>query len=719
MKKLLLSLLTVCFFINGFADEGMWLPMLIGKNIDSMQAEGCHLSAEDIYNANHASLKDAIVIFGGGCTGEMISAEGLLVTNHHCGYGSIASLSTVEHNYLKNGFWAKNKQSELPVKGLSVKFLVRMQDVTEIVTEAADKRNKKRSLKAKQKAIESIEQKAAKNGKYLTQVKPFFAGNQYILLVYQVFNDVRLVGTPPKSLGKFGGNTDNWMWPRHTCDFSMFRVYADTNNLPADYSTDNVPYQPKKFLTISLKGVKNNDYAMIMGFPGRTNRYETSYGVALALETTNPSIVKIRDLRLSIMRKYMKQDETVNLKLATEYAQIANYWKYYIGQTEQLKRLKVVAEKQKQEKDFTQWAKRTNRPGWSDLMSRYAKVYANFRPHARQYVYYYEAFGASKLARMAGSAHSLYEVLSEKKPKQKDIDEGIKKMKAARERYMETFVPVVDKEIFAKMAGLYYHEVPKSQLPTVYQNVIFQQFKRDSLADCFMDFANYTFSHTFLLDNEKFATFCANPTLEVLKADPAIQYAMSFIDNYEEHCQQEVSTYQAAKGKLAKEYQAGLMAKNPDKLFYPDANSTMRITYGQVGGYNPEDGVYYDYYTTLDGLLAKYIPGDSEFDLPADFRKLAAKGDFGPYANTDGGLTTCFITNNDITGGNSGSPVLNAYGELIGLAFDGNWEAMSGDIAFDKQYKRTIAVDIRFVLWVADYYGQAKNIISELKLDKQ
>ena len=717
MKKILLSLLALIISLTGFSDEGMWLPMLIGKNIDSMQAKGCLLSAEDIYSVNHASLKDAVVIFGGGCTGEMISDNGLLITNHHCGYGSIASVSTVEHNYLEKGFWAKKQSAEIPIKGLSVKFLVRMQDVTDIIAKAGDRRNEKKSQRAMDKAIEKIETDASEGGKYLTMVKPFFAGNQYILLVYQVFNDVRLVGTPPKSLGKFGGNTDNWMWPRHTCDFSVFRVYADTGNRPAAYSATNVPYHPKKHLTISLKGEKPYDFSMIMGFPGRTNRYETSYGVDMALTVTNPSIVTIRDLRLAIMRRYMSRDEAVNLKLATEYAQIANYWKYYIGQSEQLKRLHVVAEKQKQEQAFTKWSK-TNQPGLSGLMNDFAKCYAEYRPYDKQYIYYREAFGASKLARMASAAHALYETLSEKHPKQKDIEAGLKQLKDSRERYMEDFIPTVDREIFARMAELYYQEVPKAQQPAVYQEVIFSQFKSDSLRACFENYTNYTFSHTFLLDNEKFAAFCANPTLEALKSDPAVNYAMSFVNNYHNNFADKTAAFQEQKNKLARQYMAGLMQMQPDKLFYPDANSTMRITYGEVGGYSPQDGVYYDYYTTMDGLLAKYVPGDSEFDLPADFLALAQKGDFGPYANDKGGLTTCFITNNDITGGNSGSPVMNAKGELTGLAFDGNWEAMSGDIAFDKQYKRTIVVDIRFVLWVMDYYGGARNLISEMTIDK-
>lgn len=717
MKKFLLSFFFLCFFFGSYADEGMWLPFLIGKNMATMQAEGCQLTDSDIYNVNHSSLKDAIVIFGGGCTGEMVSPEGLLMTNYHCGYGSIASLSSVAHNYIEKGFWAKDRTAELSVKGLSVKFLIRMEDVTKVIKDAGDRGSKRKRQKRIDNTILELEKKAEEAGKYLGTVKPFFEGNQYFLLVYQVFTDVRLVAAPPKTLGQFGGNTTNWMWPRHTCDFSVFRVYADSNNRPAPYSIKNVPYHSKKYLTISLKGEKENDFSLIMGYPGRTNRHETSYGVAMALDVINPSIVKIRDLRLSIMRKGMEANPETNIKLATEYAQIANYWKYYIGQTEQLRKQGVQAEKQKQEQAFTHWAK-TNQPGYSTLMSQFARCYATYQPFAKQTVYYREAFGASKLVHIAIAAKDLYQTLSERRPRQKDIDEGLAELQKAREHYMEDFVPKVEREMFARMAQLYYEEVPKSQQPSVYQKLIFPQFNDSSLTVCFNNFTNYTFSHTFLLDNVQFAAFSANPTLKTLQNDPAIIYALSFVDNFDEHYLLKFSDFKSEKKALGKQYIAGLMAKDTGKLFYPDANGSMRVSYGKVTGYSPEDAIYYGYHTSMKGLLSKYTPANSDFDLPTDFVRLAEKGNFGPYANNQGGLTTCFITNNDITGGNSGSPVMNSKGELIGLAFDGNWEAMSGDIAFDKQYKRAIVVDIRYVLWVMDYYGHAKNLISELTLKR-
>jgi len=719
MKKFLLSITAIATLFTARADEGMWIPMLIGKNYDEMQRMGLKLTAEDLYSANHSSLKDAIVHFGGGCTGEMISPNGLLITNHHCGYGSIADLSTVENNYLENGFWAKSYQEELHAPGLSVKFLVRMEDVTEALERAGSKAgsNEEKKKKAIQKVKEEIEKKAGENGKYTAVVTPYFNGNQQILLVYQVFTDVRLVGTPPKSLGKYGGDTDNWMWPRHTADFSMFRVYADKNNNPAPYSRFNVPYKPKKFLPISTQGVKEADFAMVMGYPGRTNRYETSYGVDMAINEVNPSIVKIRDMRLSVMRNQMRKDAAVNLKLASSYARIANYWKYFIGQTEQLKRLHVIEAKQEQEKNFTSWAKATGNTEYAGLMNRYAKLYQDYRPYAKHVTYYGECFMGSGLARLAARTNALSKVYENKKYKPEEVNKQIAELRKARKEILKDFVPSVEQELLARTSEMFYKDVPQNQLPDFYQKFIFKQFGNSDWTKTFNDFANYVFLNTFLLDDVKFENFCSSPSPEKLNADPAIQYALSFVRNYEENYKPRQESYAAAKEALNQQYIKGLMEQNKGKLFYPDANSTMRITYGTVGGYSPQDAVTYKYYTNLDGLLAKYKPNDYEFDLPQDFLELCRKKDYGRYANAEGELVTCFITNNDITGGNSGSPVINAKGELIGLAFDGNWEAMSGDIAFDKQYKKTIVVDARFVLWLIDKYGGAANLINEMTIN--
>ncbi|OJV53503.1 MAG: serine protease [Bacteroidetes bacterium 43-16] len=710
MKKLLLSIAAAALFCSpSRADEGMWIPMLIGKNIEDMKAKGFRLSAEDVYSVNNASLKDAIVHFGGGCTGEMISANGLLITNHHCGYGNIADVSTVEKNYLEDGFWAKSMDQEIPAPGLTVKFLVNMEDVTDKVI-AAQKKKKKAD-----KILQELIEEANKGGQYSAQISNYFGGNQYILLTYEVFTDVRLVGTPPKSLGKYGGDTDNWMWPRHTADFSMFRVYANKDNKPAKYAKDNVPYKPKKFLPVNIQGVENQDYAMIMGYPGRTNRYETSYGVDMAINEVNPSIVNLRDARLAIMRKYMRQDKAVNLKLASNYASIANYWKYFIGQTEQLKRLNVISDKQQQEEAFNAWAQK-NSPAAKNVISEFSKTYAAYRPYAKQNIYLSEGIAAPVLTKLAARAVTIKKALEE--GKKEDANKAVQSFKALRTSLMEGYVAPVDEEILAKTMEMYYNDIPSSQQPTIYNAVIFKKFPNDKSGTAFTQYANYMVKNTFLLDEAKFNQFVNAPNLETLNNDPAVQYMQAFMDNQETKFKEKTEAYNTSKTLLAKEYIAGLMQMNPDKNWSPDANSTMRVTYGNVAGYEPQDAVKYDYYTTMEGLLAKYKPGDYEFDLPKDFLTLAHKGDFGQYANADGKLVTCFITNNDITGGNSGSPIISANGELLGLAFDGNWEAMSGDIAFDKQYKRTIAVDIRFVLWIVDRLGGAKNLIDEMKVVK-
>ncbi len=717
MKKLLLSLLLACALLPAKADEGMWLPMLIGKNYDEMVKMGLKLSKEDLYNINNSSLKDAVVQFGGGCTGEIISEKGLLITNHHCGYGAIASLSTVKDNYLDNGFWAYSYAEELPAKGITALFLERMEDVTDEVMKAVG-RSKGDKFEKKYKAIvEKIEKRAKAEGNYEAQVKSYFEGNQYILLVYKKYKDVRLVGTPPKSLGKYGGDTDNWMWPRHTADFSIFRVYADANNEPAEYSKDNVPYKPKKFLPISIAGVEEGDFAMIFGYPGRTNRYEVSYGVDIAINETNPAIVKPREKRLEIMRRNMKADKEVYLKLTSYYASISNYWKYFIGQTEQLKRLKVVEQKQKEEEAFTNWA-RKNAPEYKDIMREFQAIHRAYRPYAQHHMYYSQAFQGSMLAAFGAGFYDLYLELNEKKPDQEKIDKEVKDLKSSRSAMMKRFDKATEQEIFAEMAKMFYNDIPKSQHPEVYHNIIFKKFGNSDLDKTFNDYAAYVFSNTLLLDSVRFKAFLENPTLDAMLEDPALRYSLSFARNYKEVYEPKIDKYREDKEELKKKYIRGLMEMKKNDLFYPDANSTMRITYGQVLSYSPQDAVHYDYYTTLDGFVDKYKPGDDEFDAPQELLDLHRKKDYGKYADENGQLRTCFITTNDITGGNSGSPIINGNGEWVGIAFDGNWEAMSGDIAFDKKYKRTICTDARFIFWIIEKMGKAHNLIEEVDLRK-
>ena len=741
MKKSLLLFVAVIMTLGSRADEGMWIPMLIGKNYDEMQRLGLRLTKQDLYDINHASLKDAVIQFGGGCTAEMISANGLLLTNHHCGYDAIANLSTVDRDLLDNGFWAHNMQEELPAQGVTALFLQRMEDVTDQVKAAVGNATGEEYNKKFEAIRKQIEEKESQKGKYVANVKDYFNGNQFFLLIYKKYTDVRLVGTPPKSLGKFGGDTDNWMWPRHTSDFSMFRVYADANNEPKAYSIDNVPMHPKKFLPVSIKGEHEGDYAMIFGYPGRTNRYEVSYGVNLAVNVTNPSIVTCRDLRLAIMRRHMDENKSTYLQLTSLYSRIANYWKYFIGQTEQLKRLDVVNKKRKAETRFTEWEKDNGMD--ANLMNQFAAIYMDYTPYAKHAVYYSECFRASSLARIASAMKPLYDAYERNGGKELSEDTVKKYVTAAKMAYranMKEFDMGTEKEMMAEMTRLYYENVPQDQLPDIYANVILKRAEPIKLKEVrgrngkkdvieitekddigyhgatYTDYVNHVFAHTFLTDSNKFNAFCEHPNFEMMKKDAAIQYALSFTNNYAKNYQPKVEAFANKKAELSKEYVRQMMMQKKDKNFYPDANSTMRISYGQVKSYDPQDGVHYKYFTTLDGLVAKYKPGSDEFDAPKELIDLYNAKDYGRYADYDGSLHTCFITNNDITGGNSGSPVMNANGELIGAAFDGNWEAMSGDIAFDKKYKRTIVCDIRYILFLIDKMGHADNLIKEMDI---
>lgn len=716
MKKLLLSIFAIASMLSVRADEGMWIPMLIGKNYDEMANMGLKLSKEDLYSINKSSIKDAVIQFGGGCTGEIISPNGLLITNHHCGYGAIAALSTVEKNYLDNGFWAYNYNQELPAEGITALFLERIEDVTDQIPKETKKLKGEKLAKKIEEVKKKIEDKASENKKYTTSVKEYFNGNQYLLLVYKKYTDVRLVGTPPKSLGKYGGDTDNWMWPRHTADFSMFRVYANKDNEPADYSADNVPLKSKRYLPISIKGVSEGDFAMIFGYPGRTNRYEISQGVSLAINEVNPSIVKIREKRLAIMQQHMDADKSVYLKLTSMYASISNYWKYFIGQTEQLKRLKVVEQKAAAEKEFTTWATK-NAPEYKTIVNEYSNIYKKFQPYAKHAIYYSEAFKAPVLTKIAASVEPLQKELAKEKPNKDSVNKFAKAVKASYTSNIKFYDAGTDKELFAAMTKMFYNDIPQAQQPDIYQNVIFKNYGGNT-DKAYVDYTQYVYNNTWLLDSNKINDLTNNPSLDKINNDPAVTYAVSFIDNYKNKIEDKVKVYSKRKQELSKLYVKGLMEQNKNKLLYPDANSTMRITYGKVLGYDPQDAVHYDYFTTLDGFVAKYKPNDDEFDAPQEILDLYKNKDYGMYVDKDGTLHTCFITTNDITGGNSGSPVMNGNGEWIGIAFDGNWEAMSGDIAFDKKYKRTICTDSRFILFVIEKMGKAHNLLEEMDIRK-
>lgn len=682
-----------------------------------MKKQGFKLTAKDLYNANGSSLKDAIVHFGGFCTGEIVSDKGLIFTNHHCGYDAIASNSTAQDNILDKGFYAKNYGEEKPIDGLFVRFLQRMEDVTAKVNEATKGLNGAEKEAKMTEVINAIAKAAVTGPAIEANVKDFYKSNQFILFVYERFDDVRLVGTPPQNIGKFGGDTDNWEWPRQTGDFSVFRVYASTGNQSAKYNVQNVPYKPKKFLPISLKGVKNGDFAMVYGFPGRTDRYLTSYGVDLATEKVSPTIVKLRDIRLKAWKAEMDKDVSLRLKLSSKYAQIANYWKYYIGQTEQLKRLKVADAKRTEEKTFTEWA--AQKTEFAGLMEQYDQIYANIDPIAVQRTYISEGFNASQWAANASGIGKTLINMSKSRYEPaayKQIQDNLAKAVAA---YQETYNETADKKIFAQILTAFYKDVPVKAQPKFFAEIA-EKYWTGNPETTFEKYTNYLWENSKFISPEKLKAFIAsNPSEESVVSDPGYKYALNIIpaEYIKTNFGSTVADFERKKAMLDQLYLKAILEKNAGKLMYPDANSTMRLSYGNVQDYSPKDGIVYKTTTTIDGVMQKYVPGDDEFDLPANLIENYNKKNFGQYGN-DGTLTVGFITNNDITGGNSGSPVINGNGELIGLAFDGNWEAMSGDIAFDKKFKRTISVDIRYVLWCIDVLGGAKNLIDELEIRK-
>lgn len=721
MKKFFVLIFLSVSLLKASADEGMWLPMLLGQQVyNDMVKKGLKLTKEQLYSINKSSIKDAIIIFGGGCTGEIVSSQGLIFTNHHCGYDAIAKASTVEHNYLKDGFYAYNKDQEIQ-SGLTVQFLERIEDVTKEVEEAVkglgwtDRVNKMAEV---QKAL--TDKVADKDNGITARVYAMFKGNQYLMYVYKVYRDIRLVGAPPESVGKFGGDTDNWEWPRHTGDFSVFRVYASKDGKPADYSRENVPLKPKYFLPVSIKGFKDGDFAMIYGYPGSTNRYETSYGIKLKTEVENPSLVALRDIRLKLMYEQMIKDPAVKLKLASYYAGVANYWKFFDGETKQLKKFHTYEQKQEYEKNFAAWAK--GKPGYENLFSEYEKNYAAWTPYSKHRQYLYEGILGSPLAAFAGSALTPVETALVKSGASAEIKKATEAATTRRKAFLESEDKPSDEQILAVVCKMFYNDIDKSQHPIGFYEGIKNTYGdlRDDAT--YKKWAKDVMSKTMIFDDAKWNAFTANPDATVLQADPAFAFASAFLKNYNTKYAPLYKAFMDKNAELGKNYMKGIMEMNPAAAakMYPDANFSMRVTYGNVKSYRPRDGVIYDYVCTSKGLLEKYVAGDYEFDLPAKQIELLQKKDFGQYIDkSKNDLVVTFITTNDITGGNSGSPVIDGSGNLIGLAFDGNYEALSHKIAFDKDLNRTICVDVRYVLWCIDKLGGAGNLISELKLVKQ
>lgn len=719
MKKIIVSLALVLTMFRSYADEGMWLPMLLGQQVyNDMVKRGLKLKPEQLYSINQSSIKDAIIIFGGGCTGEIVSNQGLIFTNHHCGYGAIAAASSVEANYLQNGFWATDKSKEISSK-LSVKFLNRIEDVTQKINEGlGNLSGAERTRKYNELVGEIVKNIVGTDEFKDAVVASMFKGNQFFVFVYDVYKDIRLVGTPPESIGKFGGDTDNWEWPRHTGDFSVFRVYTAKDGKPAKYSADNEPLKPKYHLPVSLKGFKDGDYSMIYGYPGGTNRYETSYGIKLATDINNPTLVKLRDVRLKLMFEQMKKDPAVKLQLASNYAGIANYWKFFDGETKQLLKFDVIGTKQKDEELFINWAK--GKPDYENIFADYEKNYEAWTPFAKHRQFINEGIAGSPLLAYTSSWLQLEVLLNKKDAKPEDVKKALDAASIARKNFLADENKKSDQGIVANVVAMFYSNVDKSQHPKGFYEDLFQQ-NNDIDQNPYKMFAADMFANTMAFDDAKWKAFTEKPSATDLAKDPAFKTAKAFFVNYNGNYAPKYTAFVTKNNDLGRMYLKGLFEMNPIKMnsTYPDANFTMRVSYGNVKSYAPKDAVKYDFVCTLNGVASKYVKGDYEFDLPAKFLELQKAKDYGDYADKIlKDVVVCFITTNDITGGNSGSPVLDAKGNLIGLAFDGNYEALSHKLIFDKDLNRTICVDVRYVLWCIDKLGGAKHIVDELTLVK-
>ncbi|MDR2890924.1 MAG: S46 family peptidase [Alistipes sp.] len=711
MKKLFVAALAVMFVLPAVADEGMWLlPYLNKLNIKDMKAKGLKLDAEDIYNVNGSSLKDAIVIFGGGCTGEVVSAEGLLLTNHHCGYPNIQSVSTVEHDYLNDGFWAMSREEEIPAPGLAVTFVRRMDDVTaEVLGEAAGMGvGAERDEIVKANLARVTEERKAANPEYNVEIRSFMGGNQYFALVTEVFRDVRLVGTPPNSMGKFGGDTDNWMWPRHTDDFSMFRIYAGADNKPAEYSPENKPYQASRHLEISIKGIKENDFSMVMGFPGSTNRYMTTSQMEHMIDVENTNRIYIRGERQAIIMEDMLADPAVRLKYASKYAQSANYWKNSIGMNKALADNNIPERKAELEARFQAWADGVESEQQYKLALPSIKAAVEASSKADGIVQYlYEALWAG-----SEIVSSPARIMNAMKMGEDGAIANIDEVKAAAAKFYNDYNEPTDRRVAKRMFTIVRENLEAENLPSLYADI-------DSLFGGNVEaWVDNMFDNSVFASQEKLFASLDDYSQEVFVSDPAVQAMMSV--------QQSVmglSMGAMAHAKAIEDwhrvYIKGLGEMDPAAKLYPDANFSLRLTYGQVLPYSPRDGVDYRYYTTLAGVIEKEDPSNAlEFTVEQKIKDAYAASDYGIYGQ-DGELRINFLSNNDITGGNSGSPVLNAHGQLIGLAFDGNWEAMSGDVVFEPELQRCINLDIRYVLWTIDNFAGAGYLLDEMTIVKK
>ena len=715
MRKffLLLTALVFTFQARVHADEGMWLLSLIGQvNMDEMTALGLELTAEQIYSINQASLKDAVgALDRGSCTAELVSPDGLLLTNHHCGYGEIQNHSSLEHDYLKDGFWAMTRDEELPNEGKTITFLVRMEEVSDrIVPELNENMGMQERSSKVRSLTETITTEATEGNEYEARVRSMFNGNRYFLFITQTYRDVRLVGAPPESIGKFGHDTDNWMWPRHTGDFSMFRVYTAPDGSPAEYSPENIPLKSKHHLPISLKGYEMGDFAMVMGYPGSTSRYMTSWEVQESLEIDHPIRIQVRGIKLDLMMKDMQASEKVRIQYASKHSRSSNYWKNSIGMSKALKKLKVTEKKQQEEADFTQWINldEERQALYGNALSDIQTAVEGRKELQIASSYIIEAYFLGMETVMFGrSMRELQMVLADPEPDQEQLDGVTAALKERAEGFFKDYNAPTDKKIMTAMVQLLIDELDDAYLPSFILEVK-AKYKGDAAK-----YVDMYFKKSILTDQARYNAFMDNPSLKVLEKDPGYKAVMGAQKLYE--VSGKMAQFEEDYSQGSRLYLKGKVEMYPEKDFYSDANSTMRMNYGVIGDYYPRDAVLYTHYTTLRGVMEKEDPNNFEFVVSERLKEFYESKDYGPYGE-NGELHVCFTSNNDITGGNSGSPVMNANGELIGIAFDGNWEAMSGDVAFETELQKCINVDIRYVMFVIDKYAGAGHLINEMTL---
>ena len=711
VKKYFVAAFAALMACAAQADEGMWLLQLLKEqnSIELMKKQGLKLEADDLYNPNGVSLKDAVGIFGGGCTGEIISPEGLILTNHHCGYGAIQQHSSVEHDYLTDGFWAMSRAEELPTPGLKFRFVHRIVDITDLVNQKVKAGEVDETTAMTSPFLRKIAQeelaKSDLNGKpgIVAQALPFYAGNKFYLIYYKVYSDVRMVAAPPSSVGKFGGETDNWMWPRHTGDFSIFRIYADKNGEPADYSADNVPLKTPKFLPISIKGLNEGDYAMIMGFPGSTERYLTQSEVRQMMTAQNQAMIDMRTVYLDVLKKYMRESDKIRIQYANKFAGSSNYWKNSIGMNKAIVDNDVLGTKAEQEKKFAAFAQ--GKPEYEGVVEKIDAIVEKATPILRRFMYLNEGLRTIEFGCPPAVMDKIKEALETKNDSLLEV--GKKQLEAAYENiYNKDYSPMVDEAVAIAVLPALAQKLKPEELPDCYRLIVGEYKGR---------FVQEMFNNSILSSRENLDKFLKKPTIKAIEKDLATIYSRSKLAKLKETAQE---LAQATEGLdlLHKAYIRGLNEMNLPTPSYPDANFTIRLTYGNVKSYDPKDGVHYKYFTTTDGILQKEDPENPEFVVPAKLKELIQKKDFGRYAMADGTMPVCFLTTNDITGGNSGSPVIDGEGNLIGCAFDGNWESLSGDINFDDNLQRCIALDIRYMLFILEKLGDCKHLIDEMTI---